>query len=308
MSSSSSEISFSVASDARTEATIGPEGIEINNDTTKGYVNEVDKRRDRMDQQSSADDGNSQGSGDADDTDGLDGDGESSQGTGDEQTDGTTTLTDIESFDPEDPENLEAWNKEYVKEDGFLNIDRISSEFWRNVDGGGEGLNEATYEFLASKGISKEDAKKYEAMAINDRDFQKSSVSAHDQELFTVAGGPDTLRLALDWGKEGAYSEDQRKKFDKIMQGKDLDAKKEAVELLIARFQKSDAFKAKQEADRKANKPTDQRRDATKGQGTPKGDVKPFKDRAEWRAARKAAGDDTTKLRLVDARAKVSSF
>lgn len=305
---SSSEISFSVASDARTEATIAPEGIEVSNDTTKGYVNEVDKRRDRMDQQSTANDGDTQGSDDADDTGSHDGAGESAEGSGDEQADGSTTLTDIEAFDPEDPENLEAWNKEYVKEDGFLNIDRISAEFWRNVDGGGEGLNEATYEFLASKGISKEDAKKYEAMAINDRDFQSSSVSAHDQELFTVAGNPDSLRSALDWGKAGAYSEDQRKKFDKIMQGKDLDAKKEAVELLMARYEKSDDFKKKQEETRKANKPTDQRRDATKGQGTPKGDAKPFKDRAEWRAARKAAGDDSAKLRLVDARAKVSGF
>ena len=155
--------------------------------------------------------------------------------------------------------------------------------------------------------------KKLEATALNERDSATSSVSKHDMELFTVAGGPDELKAALEWGKKGGYTEEQRKKFDKITAGKDLESKKEAVELLMARYQKSDAYKELQaaEADRveAESRPTEQKRDATKGRGAPSGNTaKPFADRKEWSAARKAAGDDIVKLREVDRRARASGF
>lgn len=296
---SSNEINYSMGSDARTEASISTDGVEVSSGTTKGYTNEVDESGNRA---AVVEDGVPEGATDADELGNEDGPDEPSEGGDDGE------VTDIESYDPEDPENVEAWNKEYHREDGSLNIDRISSEFWRNIDRGDEGLNEATYEFLASKGISRADAKRYEAMAINDRDSQKASVEAHDQKLFTLAGGPEALRSALDWGKGGGYSDSQRAKFDAIMNGSDMEAKEEAIELLMGRYTKSDVGLAAEEAAKDQAKPKAPLRDATKGQGGGRPAAKPFKDRSEWRAARREAGDDKAKLRQVDARAKASGF
>ena len=310
-SSSNNPIDFKIGSDNGVSAEIGAgeDAINVSQSDEKSY--EVDT--DTLEVTTEDDE---EGADDAEGVDGADteGDEESNSEADEEGSKEEITLNDIETFNAEDPENVEQWNKEYLREGGALNIDRLSQEFWRNIGKDGEGLNEATYDFLASKGISKEDVKKLEATAINERDASSTnSVSKHDMELFTVAGGPDELKAALEWGKKGGYSEDQRKKFDKITSGKDLESKKEAVELLMARYQKSDAYKERQaaaaEEAEKASRPTEQRRDATNGRGKPGGNTaKPFADRKEWSQARKAAGDNIEKLREVDRRARASGF
>ena len=309
--SSNSPIDFKIGSDNGVSAEIGTgdDTIAVSHTDENSYSVDTDTLEVNKDDTTGDTAADTAGYSNGDQADGSSEDQGTDQTDTEESSSEDVVLNDIETFNAEDPANVEQWNKEYLREGGALNIDRLSQEFWRNIGKDGEGLNEATYDFLASKGISKEDVKKLEATAINERDAAVGSVSKHDMELFTVAGGPDELKAALEWGKQGGYTEDQRKKFDKITSGKDLESKKEAVELLMARYQKSDAYKARQAEVADAGRPTEQKRDATKGRGTPSGNsAKPFASRKEGSQARKAAGDDMQKLREVDRRARASGF
>lgn len=326
MSNSNNRMEVSFGSDARTEATLNKGGIEVDSTTTKAMTADVVRRpKDAQDHSRNEEDRSTDTRGAALEDDELGAEGGSQEGTsqgevGDEDgsTGEATELPAIEKFDPADAENVALWEKQYVSEDGSLNMENLSKEFWQNYGKNPEapGMNEATYEFLASKGISKADAKKIEAMGLNDMAYQKQSADKQDLDLMTVAGetiaskadGADLLSEALAWGKAGGYSEANQKRFNKIMEGTDFEAKKEAVELLVGRYGKTDAFKTAEATRVQKAKPTKPERDATKSQGRPNPGVKPFADKQEWRSARKAAGGDPAKLREVDARYKVSNF
>lgn len=237
----------------------------------------------------------------ADDTDAtaLDGDGADSP---DAEAAEAEHLPD---FDPEDPEVVEAYDAKFTTEDGSLDADgALSAEYFANLEQGIDGLNEATYEYLASKGISKATVKQIEAMAATNRDAEKAkaagSVEAQDAKLFEIAGGPDELAKALAWGKEGGYTADQQKRFNKITSGKDLEAKQEVVEALMSRYRRANP----------TQKPGLPRRDATKSQGKTRGDgAKPFTTRSEMREFRSQLRDNDTKgWAAFNARLKASNF
>lgn len=313
MSNNRMEVSF--GSDARTEATLNKDGVSVESSNTKAMTADVvrrpkdDRAVDKVDEDVV----------DENVTTSEDDAGGDDSGAGDQ--DEATTEDDlpvIEKFDPADAENVAQWEKQFVAEDGSLNMDNLSKEFWKNhkANPDAPGMNEATYDFLKSKGISKADAKRIEAMALNDAAFQQTSAEKQELDLMTVAGetvqskadGADLLGEALAWGKAGGYSEANQKRFNKIMEGTDFEAKKEAVELLVGRYGKTDDFKSAEAKRVQGAKPTRPDRDATRGQGRPNPGVKPFADRAEWRAARKEAKTDPVKLREVDARYKASKF
>ena len=195
-----------------------------------------------------------------------------------------------------DPENLEAWNAKYAREDGNLNEEVLTAEWDAN---GGEGLKEETYKYLESRGISKTLAQQVEAAFKTQRDAAANAANDGDLELMTVAGGPEPLKAALDWGKSTGYDKAAQDRFNKVMEGKDPVAKKEAVELLMARYAAANP----------EEKPAVPKRDVTKQGGTPsRTTVKPFKDLSEYRAAVKAAGDNQAKVQEAARRRKASGF
>lgn len=228
---------------------------------------------------------------DADDEDGGD------EGDGSEKSDESEPLEDLGEFDPEDAGK---WDAQYVREDGTLNEENLSKEYFQNLADGNDGLNEGTYEYLAAqRGISKEFAKQVEAALKTQRDASENSVKQQDMELFTLAGGPDQLKAALDWGKKGGYDKAAQKRFNKVMSGKDADSKKEAVELLMARHAKANPGK---------QKPRVPKRDATKGQGRKGPGIKPFANRSEYRQAKADAGENQKMRRIVAERLAISEF
>ncbi|MBD9542213.1 hypothetical protein IB276_22470 [Ensifer sp. ENS04] len=289
-----SDVEYSIASDQQTTVTMGDGAAEVVTSSAKGLETEVEEGVSRRRAQEAAGlGGDGEDSSDADVSDDDLGDDGSEEG-GDDENGEDTVLP--EAFNADDPETVAAFEQAYLK-DGELNEDALSAEYFANVEKGQDGLNEATYEFLKSKGISKATAKRVEALLVNEADAAKNSSKQQDFALFEVAGGSDSLKDMLKWGKDGGYSADQQKRFNDVMKGTDLEAKKEAVELLKSRFSASDA-----------SRPTQPKRDATKGNGKPSNAVKPFANRTEWREARRAAGDNREALRKVDARAKASGF
>lgn len=290
-----SQIEYAIAGNTQTKVSMGDGETVVETTDTNGYEQEVESGVSQRRESASEDaDGGDIDTHDPDeDVDGA--------GASEDDGDGADVSTEApevpEAFDAEDPENVAAFEAVYLTVDGELNEDIISEEFWRNKDGGAEGLNEATYEFLKTRGISKAFAKKVEAAFVNQHDAAEKSLAAHDLKVMDAADGPDNLKAMLEWGKSSGYTEAQRDRFNKIMQGTDLDAKLEAIELLRGRFEKSDAAK-----------PTTPKRDATKGNGKPRPGAQPFKTRSEWREARRKAEGDISALRLIDARAKASGY
>lgn len=228
---------------------------------------------------------------DADDKSGAaegDAPSEPAEGDGDEGGDeDANKAEELGAFDPEDADSVAKYDAAYLK-DGQLDLEgALTAKFWANKEAGKEGLDDGDYAYLATKGISKGTVKAIEAMAETNKEAAKSSVEKQDLELFTIAAddkgenGPKRLQDALKWGKDGAYNADQQKRFNEVMNGKDFEAKKEAVELLINRWAKANP----------PPRPSLPGRDATKGQGKTAPSVKPFASRKEADAARKALKD-----------------
>jgi hypothetical protein len=205
-----------------------------------------------------------------------------------------------DTFDPEDPEVVAAFDAKYTLESGELDTEgALTAEYWANVEAGKDGLNDATYEYLASKGISKATVKQVEAMAQTQKDAEQASVKSQDFKLFEIAGGADKLQAALKWGKEGGYTEAQQKRFNEITKGKDLEAKEEAVEALMARYRKANP----------TPKPKVPARDATKGQATKAAAVKPFASREEMRKVRDSIAEgDKAAWAAYNRRRSVTKF
>jgi hypothetical protein len=222
-----------------------------------------------------------------------DADGDAEEGAEGDEDETSGELKDLGDFTPEKAEEFDA---QYTK-DGQLDIHgALSQEYFANVEKGVDGLNEGTYAYLEAKGIAKATVKDIEAMAATQRDAQKTAVKSQDMELMTRAGGPDALQAAIAWGKEGGYDEAAQKRFNKVMSGKDVEAKKDAIDALMSRFGKAKP------------KPKLPGRDATKGQGkTPQG-PKPFKDRSEFHEARRKAGENQKAQREVALRLAASKF
>jgi hypothetical protein len=216
--------------------------------------------------------------------------------------DDTQDEGDLEDLGDFDPENSKPWDERYFPE-GQMNKDLLSKEFFDNKAKGVEGLNEATYNYLEqTKGISKGVVKEIEAALVTQNDTASAKA---DGALFEVAGGADNLKAALDWGKGGGYSEAQQKAFNAATGSSDPDTRRDAVELLMSRFNAANPQKAEDEP-----KPQVPKRDATKGTArpsTPK-PAQPFKNRTEYRQAVAEAGDNQQAQQEVARRLLASSF
>jgi len=225
--------------------------------------------------------------------------GEDTEGSDDEGDEGgNEPPEDLGEFDPEDTEK---WDAQYKNEDGKLNEQALSDEFWANADGDVPGsLNEGTYAYLENMGVSREMAKNVEAALVTQQDAATNKNAKRDDPLFALAGtiagdpakGPEVLSEALKWGKEGGYTEAQQKRFNAVLKGSDEDARMEAVELLLTRHAAQNGTATQ--------KPRLPKRDATKGRGAPAGTgLKKFANKEEAREAKRAAGTDQVARQLV---------
>jgi hypothetical protein len=206
---------------------------------------------------------------------------------------------DLGEFDAEDPDVVAKFDSRYLTEAGTIDAQgSLSAEYFANVAKGVDGLNEATYAYLETKGVDRATVKQIEAMKATEAAAADKGVVAEDLKLMTAAGGAEPLAEAIKWGKEGGYDKAAQDRFNKVMKGKDFDAKQDAVDALMARFGKA----------QKAVKPTLPKRDATKGQGTPSPSVKGYKDRAEMRKAMSEIGDSRPKAEAHKRRLSVTKF
>lgn len=207
---------------------------------------------------------------------------------------------DLGEFKADDAETVEKFTKQYYTEAGVMNLPNLYAEFEKNFAAGNPRLNEGTEAFLASRGIPKEALEDHYAAYDSRVKEAKRQAEESDKKLEELAGGRETYDAAIKWAKEsGAYDDAAKRAFNKALTSGDHQARADAVELLITRYNK-------------AVKPVDRDeplRDATKGRGkATSGAVKPFANRKEYQEALKAAGDNMEKLRAVDARARAGGF
>lgn len=284
--SGSPEIETGVGVDKTTSINLGQPGVEpeANSRDDEGFTIEIDetaKRTKSTDTKPSADqeqgsEGDGEGEPEGDDAD----KGEE----GDKEADTETTAEALPEFDAEKPEVVEAYEKAYVKEDGSLNMDRLSAEWWSKatwVNGVPQSdLPAGTYEYLASRGIDKASVKRIEA-------GQAALQAQATAKVIERAGGAEKLDAAKQWAKGGGYSKAQQEKYNRIVNGTDEQAINDEIDLLMSRFEKgTGGTTPKKPPVRKSTQTA-----PTSSAGATEG----YRDHKEWRkaaAAARKAGDD----------------
>lgn len=160
---------------------------------------------------------------------------DASEEDGGEEGEGDGEGEALGEFKADDPESVAAYEATYYNEDGTLNTEKLSAEFWNNAgkgDARGE-LNGGTYAYLEHRlGISKDAVKDIEAALV-------ARVDAEANKLFERVGPKADIEAAIAWGKGGGYTEAQRSRFNAAMQSSDPEVQEEALTALMARFSKS---------------------------------------------------------------------
>lgn len=228
---------------------------------------------------------------DLDRSGGDEGEGDSGEGEGTDEGSGDETSSELPDWNKDDADTVAAYDKRYTKDDGnAINLDALSQTWWASVKDGDldKGtLGENTYKYLNDKwGLSEDQVKQIEAGQVAQRKIERAG-------RINAAGGDnpaENLKAAIAWGAGGGYTEDQRKAFNAAFHGPDQQRAIEAVELLMARYER-------------ANKSsTTPKRNSTQGGGNggtlkAGGDV--FHNRAEYDAAVKEAGKDPLKRQAI---------
>ena len=204
-------------------------------------------------------------------------------------------LRDLGDFSPERSAEFDAY---YKGEDGRFNEALLTAEFDTNKEKGEGGLNPATYAYLETQGFSQDMVKNIEA-ALDAQRSGPASPNARTAKLVGVAGGDaKNLSSALKWAKDsGTYDAAARRRFNEIANGKDEVAAVEAVELLMARYQRAEGSK----------RPGVPQRDATNGKAAPGNKTaQGYKSLDEPRTARKAAMANPRRMAEHNARLAAS--
>lgn len=227
-----------------------------------------------------------------------------------------------EAFDAADPENVKLWDAEFRTEKGY-NFERFQKEVTANMakEGGKPELNANTVAYLESKGFTKADIDTYIATQLNaneaaatkakDKDTQFFD-AAHKvgQEVGATADGPALLKEAVGWASSGALSKEARERYNKVQDGDDHAAKVEAMENLIFKYSRTEAFKTAEAERKAATRNRRPERDATDNQGSGKGKAQgdAITDEAEYRRLRKEAAGNTPKLKELARRASLGGI
>lgn len=201
---------------------------------------------------------------------------------------------ELPEFKADDKDVVDKYRSAYVNE-GRLDTDKLSSEFWSNkTDDSAGSLNEGTYAFLEDQfGLAKSDVKDIEQALVARRE-------AAELALVERAGGADQLNAALEWARGGGYTESARDRFNKAVGSSDGEVRNEAIDLLIDRYTKANA------------KPSSKLRPSKKpgGGADPNAPVpvKGYATREDWRKDFHAARDDPAKLKKVHERLAASTW
>lgn len=142
-------------------------------------------------------------------------------------------LEALGEWKPEDPEVAAKFEARYFTKEGKFNYAEVSREFYSNAKDGLPGtLHEDTYKFLEDTlGITKEAAQQIERGLVADGE---KSTSAFYQRV----GGKERYNAAVEWGKKN-YTPAQRERFNTLTRGTDAAARDDAVDALLARFDKA---------------------------------------------------------------------
>lgn len=204
----------------------------------------------------------------------------------------------LPEFKADAPEVVAAYDKAFVK-DGALDVPSLSNEWWktakRSEDGNWEGsLPDGVYEYLATKGFSKDTVKGIEA-------GQVALQVQKENQVYQMAGGPNQLKAALDWARsDKGYTPAQKERYQAAIASNDMEAIQEQVDILIARASKAGAVTTtggKNPLERQtAAKPQRTVTNAGGGGEGAEGAAKPYANYAEYSNARREAlakGDQT---------------
>lgn len=230
---------------------------------------------------------------------GEEGESGDSEGGEDTEESGDESLEDLGEYDPASDEVVSKFDAAYRKDDGSLNVERISKEWAANAaKNEGDGtLNEGTYAYLQDQlGIPKEYVKDIEAGLVA-RGAQMVN-AMHER-----AGGKETFDAALEWGRKGGYTKAQRDRFNKVLASGDQEAINDAIDALVVRHGKATGRRTPQQ-----RRPASPQRDVTRTAAQT--GVEGYPDYAdyqkEFRAARK--DNDQEKLNMVRKRLKASHW
>lgn len=236
-------------------------------------------------------------------------DGEKKPGEGSD-AEGQAEGEALPEFKADDPEVVAKYDAAFVTDKGAPNMAALSAEWWKAAkrdEATGEwsgGLPDGVYDWLESKGFSKETIKGIEAGQIA-RQVQK------EQAVYERAGGADVMKEAIAWATKGnGYTEAMRSRYMDAIKGSDQNAIDEQVDLLVNRFQKATG-KGPLAQRRQTQAKPDRTMANAAGTGAPSGETaEPYPDYAAYSKELRAAKseNDQQKLNKVRARLRASPW
>lgn len=208
----------------------------------------------------------------------------------------------LPDYNPEDPATVEAYESRLLQNDGTPNLDAISAQWFKNAAGDPTKgkLDEGTYEFLEGRyGLSREQIKELEA-------GQVARQSQGANAVYERAGGKPALDAAVAWGKQGGYTDAQRKRFNAAMNSGDPEAVADAVDALMSRYGKANPGRGRRPVPPSAqgrSRPASPQRDVTEGRRAP--GVKGYASNAEYSAASRAARRSGDRVAMEETRKRL---
>jgi hypothetical protein len=205
---------------------------------------------------------------------------------------------DLGEFDPNNAEVVGKFEDTYIENDGSLNEQRLSEEWFKNSGGdlSKGGLNESTYNFLQDRyGLSREQIKSIEEGQIARQRLALTTL--HDR-----AGGKANYDAAVEWGRKGGYTAAQRQRFNAAINSGDPDAAADAVEALMSRFSRATGRNVRI----KGRRPATPVRDVTT-EGRPAGGNQGYATRADWQKEFREARESGDQKKLAEVRRKLAA-
>lgn len=147
---------------------------------------------------------------------------------------GEPAVEDLGEYKAEDPETVAKFDKRFTNEDGTLNEKEIGAEFWGDYSKLSPEERETADLRPATRAYLKDTYKVSDAFIDQTRDGLVALQFKQDAAFMDGFGGKDIVVGAMEWARQGGYTEAQRTRFNEL-QTAGGDGFKEAVELLISR-------------------------------------------------------------------------
>lgn len=139
----------------------------------------------------------------------------------------------LAAWDPANPEVVSAYEGRYFTQEGKLNLEAVTKEFWSNAKEGKAGtLHADTYKYLEETlGVTEAAAKSIEAGLV-------AQQAVDNSRFWQRVGGKARYSQALEWGK-ATYQQADKDRFNKAIGGADTGARDDAIDALLARFDRA---------------------------------------------------------------------